>query len=223
MPTHEGIAKCWAVLEAEGFARPHADAQATETSIRTWAAILADVSDDRLQALTLAWLRSSAVKFGRWPHAGELLHALGDEQQVDDADEAWSEVLSLVRWRGIEWCRAKVGDADAAIAARQRLVDIYREAVAKGDQMRARDAEDMGKRLVRGPEERIRAAYVGLAAVGGWRGLGMSETDQETANRASFRAAYRSHRQRAQLTRTEAQVAGLLDAPRLRALPGGRS
>ncbi len=224
MATNDGIAQCWEVLEAEGFARPQTDPATTELSIRTWGAILADVPDDRLKALTIAWLRSSAVKFGRWPHAGELLHALGDEQLVDDADEAWSEVLSLVRWRGVEWCRSKVGDAEAAIAARAKLVGILREARTKGDQMRARDAEDMGKRLIRGPEERIRAAYVGLAAVGGWRGLGLSEVDQEAAHRASFRAAYRSHRQRTQLSRTEEQVAGLLGGgPNLRALPGGKA
>jgi hypothetical protein len=179
--------------------------------------VLADVSDLRLQALTIAWLRSPDARFGRWPVPGALLHALPDPAQIDDADDAWAEVLGLIRLRGADRCPATVAELEDL---RGRLRAGYREARERGDAERADRYLRLGAALPRQDDQRSAALFAGVAACGGWRAIGRAEDDQITAHRASFRSAYRGQRQRRQLTATEQQVAALLDAPNRPALPG---
>ncbi len=63
---------------------------------------------------------------------------------------------------------------------------------------------------------RCAAMMAGLSACGGWRGLCHSDASANTANRASFRAAYRAHKQRKSITTRQEDTARLLEfAPRL--------
>ena len=60
------------------------------------------------------------------------------------------------------------------------------------------------------------AMMAGLSACGGWSVLCRSDVSSNTANRASFRAAYRANKERKKLTTSREEVAKLLEfSPRL--------
>ncbi len=60
------------------------------------------------------------------------------------------------------------------------------------------------------------AMMAGLSACGGWSVLCRSDVSSNTANRASFRAAYRANKERKKLTTSREEVAELLEfSPRL--------
>jgi hypothetical protein len=204
------VTACWQVIEAAGIPRPWTTAEETDRAGQVWAAVLADVPGLRLQAMTLAWLRSAESRFRQWPTPGALLHALPDPGQVDDADDAWAEVLRLVQNPGADKCPPTAAELDAY---RERVRESYRRAVAAGDTGKADRALRLGQSLPREDAARTAALYAGLAACGGWRGIGHADEDDLVAHRASFRAAYRGHRQRRQLTATEEAVVALLDSP----------
>lgn len=210
MATTDGVMACWEVLESAGLARPWATPEEATRSAQVWAAVLADVPDGRLASLCVAWLRSSEAKYGRWPLPGALLAALPDQAQVDDADDAWGEALGLIRLLGIDRCPATVAELEDR---RARLRAGYREAQAQGDAGRMDRYRRLGAALPRQDDHRIEALLRGVAACGGWRQLGRAEDDAIPAHRASFRAAYRGHRNRRQLSETEQRVAALLDGP----------
>lgn len=212
----ETIVGCWRVIETAGIPKPWSTESEIEEAARVWAAVLADVPDGRLQAMTIAWLRSSEARFGKWPMPGSLLGALPDEETVDDADEAWADALGLIRILGWARCPATV---EALEDRRTRLRAAYREATARKDPLRAEIYARHGKALPREDAARNAAIFAGVAACGGWRALGLAEEEAIPAHRASFRAAYRSHRSRRQLTETEAQVVALLDTGNRPALP----
>lgn len=216
----EGIIGAWKLLEGAGLRRPWTTDTELDNALRTWALVLGDTDPGRLLALTTAWLRSSEAKYGRWPMPGALLHALGVADEIDDADDAWGEVLALLHARGRDWCERIVPTADHLVeleqAMRVRTVDLHE----RGDALLAEQQELRRKALPRGPLPRLVAVYAGLQACGGWRGLGKAE--DLTAHRASFRAAYRSQLRRRQLEGQEADVVALLGPAtrRLVALPG---
>lgn len=207
MATKAAIAGCWGILEASGLPRPWATADEAEAALSAWALVLADTSDERLLACTAAWLRSAEVRYGRWPMPGALLHALPDPAGVDDADEAWAECLGLIRLLGCERCP---GDAAGLADLRERATAGHREAMARSDGARAERYRRVLASLPRADAARDAALLAGVAACGGWRALGRASDEAMAAHRASFRAAYRGQRQRATLTATERQVAGLL-------------
>lgn len=204
------VTLCWQVIEAAGIPRPWSTPEEADRSVQVWAAVLADVPAERLQACTVAWLRSPEARFRTWPMPGALLHALGTPEQVDDADDAWAEVLGLIRLRGADRCPASVAEIEDL---RQRLRAGYREAREKGDAARMERYHRHGAALPREDEHRTAALLAGVAACGGWRALGRADEGTIAAHRASFRACYRGHRQRKQLTATEQQVVALLDGP----------
>lgn len=220
MATTSEVAACWQVIEAAGIPRPWSTADDAELSLKVWAAVLADVPARRLQACTIAWLRSGEARYGRWPVPGALLDALPDPGQVDDADDAWAEVLGLIRLLGSSRCPSTLAEMEDR---RQRLRAGYREARERGDLDRADRYRRQGEALPREDEHRTTALLMAVRACGGWRGIGQSDEEQMTAHRASFRASYRGHKQRRQLTATEQQVAALLDGPPQRRLTDGES
>lgn len=205
------------MIEAAGIPRPWSTVDEAELSLKVWAAVLADVPPQRLQAGTVAWLRSEEGKYGRWPVPGALLHALPDPGEVDDADDAWAEALGLIRMLGCERCPSTVAELEDR---RQRLRAGYREARERGDTDRADRYLRLGSALPREDEHRNTALLLAVRACGGWVGLGRSDDEAMVAHRASFRASYRGHKQRRQLTATEAQVVALLDGPPRRRLTG---
>lgn len=208
MATTDEVMACWQVIEAAGIPRPWATVEESTRSAQVWSAVLADVPAERLQALTVAWLRSPEARFKKWPMPGGLLHALGTPEQVDDADDAWAEVLALIRLRGAERCPSTVAQLEDL---RQRLRAGYREAREKGDADRMERYQRLGAALPREDEARSTALLAGVAACGGWRALGRADEGAIASHRASFRASYRGHRMRRQLTATEQQVVALLD------------
>jgi hypothetical protein len=215
MATDNGLLACWALIQAAGIPRPWPGKPEADQALSAWALVLADTSDDRLLTLTTAWLRSSEARFHRWPMPGALLHALPDRDLVDDADDAWGEALRILQWRGA--ARAPSTPADLE-DLRGRLRAAYALAREAGDQDRMQRVEHQGRMLPREDPHRSAALFAGVFACGGWRALGLAEDDAMVAHRASFRSAYRSHRQRRQLTATELQVAALLEdhvTPRL--------
>ena len=207
MASVSGVLAAWVVLEAAGLSRPHASEAAVERAASVWAAVLADVSDERLAELTIAWLRSPEARFGRWPLPGALLAALPDPASVDDADEAWSEALALLSWRGRERCPSTVVELEDL---RCRLAVAAQAAETRGDVDRARRARAHAARLPRVDSARTEALLAGVRACDGWRGLGSCDESQIVAHRASFRAAYRARRQRGRITEHEAAVEALL-------------
>lgn len=220
MATDSGLLACWQVIQAAGIARPWADKAEADRAIAAWGLVLADVPDERLLVLTAAWLRSAEVRYGRWPMPGALLHALGDEANVDDADEAWSEVLRLLEWRGRDNAPSTPEQLEDL---RSRLRASFQLAREANDTDRMARIERIGRALPRPDEARTAALFAGVAACGGWRALGMAEEDAMVAHRAAFRACYRGHRQRRQLTEGERKVAALLDdRPGPKLLVGGQ-
>lgn len=218
MATVDGVMQCWQVLESAGLARPWPTPEESTRSASVWAAVLADVPDERLASLCVAWLRSPEARFGRWPLPGALLAALPQRDEVDDADDAWAEALGLIRLLGVERCPTTVAELEDR---RARLRAGYREAAAKGDAGRMDRYHRLGAALPRQDDHRTEALLKGIAACGGWRALGRAEDDAVAAHRASFRAAYRGHRQRRRLSETEQRVAALLDGSSTRALGSG--
>lgn len=217
MASVEGVLSVWMVLESAGLARPWLSEEETDRAASVWAAVLADIPDERLAELAVAWLRSPEGRFGRWPVPGALLGALPDAGQIDDADEAWAEALGLLAWRGRDRCPSSAAELEDL---RGRIV----AALAKeaNPDRRHRLTKALGK-LPRADGQRTEALLAGVAACGGWRALGSCEDESALmAHRASFRAVYRAHRQRKTLTESEAKAAALLDG-HLRLLPGGRS
>lgn len=217
----QGILGAWKLLEGAGLAKPWRTEDDLRNGLRTWALVLGDAAPERVLALTVAWLRSGDAKYGRWPAPGALLQALGDADEIDDADDAWGEVLALLQARGRDWCVAQAPTADHVLeldqAMRARAVTL-RE---RGDALLADQQERRRKALPHGPLPRLVAVYAGLQACGGWRGLAQAE--DLVAHRASFRSAYRSQLRRRQLEGQEADVVALLGPAtrRLVALPGG--
>lgn len=207
MPSDKAILGCWALLQASGLPRPWLTEDEAEQALSAWRLVLGDTSDDRLIVLTTAWLRSSEVRYGRWPMPGALLHALGSVEQVDDADEAWAEALGLLANFGRDRCPLTV---EALEDWRGRM----RAAAAQARELCEDDRADrlqraLGK-LPRMDSARNEALLAGVRACGGWKALGSAEEHDLVAHRASFRATYRAHRQRAQLTEGERQVEALL-------------
>lgn len=218
MATDSGLLVAWQLIQAAGIARPWADKAEADRAIAAWGLVLADVDDERLVVLTTAWLRSPEVRFGRWPMPGALLHALGDEASVDDADEAWSEALRLLQWRGRDNAPSTPAELEDL---RSRLRASYQLAREAGDHDRMARVERIGRALPREHDEaRTAALFAGVMACGGWRSLGMAEEEAMVAHRAAFRACYRGHRQRRQLSATEQQVAALLEQHVTPRLPG---
>lgn len=214
-----GILQCWQVIEAAGIPRPWSTTEDTERALAVWSAVLGDVDAARLQACTVAWLRSPESRYGRWPTPGALLHALPSAEAIDDADSAWAEVLELVRLLGIDRCPESVQQLEER---RARLRTGYRAARDAGDTARADRYRRLGEALPREDEARTTALLAGVRACGGWRSLGRAEEEALVAHRAAFRAAYRGQRQRVALTETERAVVALVDGPQVPRLGGGR-
>lgn len=216
MASDNGLLACWALIQAAGIGRPWPSKAEADHALSAWRLVLADVSDERLLALTTAWLRSSEVKFNRWPMPGALLHAIGDADLVDDADEAWGEALRLLQWKGRDNAPGSPAELEDL---RSKLRASYQLAREADNHDRMARLERIGRALPREHDEaRTAALFAGVMACGGWRSLGMAEEDAMVAHRASFRACYRGHRQRRQLSATEQQVAALLEGhvtPRL--------
>lgn len=205
------------LLEGAGVPRPWPSEEETEHALNVWQTLLSDIPDERLTALTVAWLRSPESRFRLWPTPGGLLAALPGPDSIDDADEAWADVLSLLSWRGRDRCPASVDELETL---RGQVVAAL--AKASGDADRHHRLTKALERLPRADRARSEALLAGVAACGGWRALGSCEDESALmAHRASFRAVYRAHRQRAQIADSEAQVAGLLGG-HLQLLPGGR-
>jgi len=202
------VIACWGLLQAAGVPRPFVDEREAERALDAWSLVLADVADDRLLAMTTAWLRSDDSRFGRWPLPGALLHALPDPDLVDDSEAAWSEALRLLQWRGRD---SAPTSPDELEDLRARLRAAYALAREKGDHDRMARAQRVGAGLPRDDAHRSAALFAGVNACGGWRALGMAEDDTMVAHRAAFRSAYRSRRQRRQLNETERLVAALLE------------
>lgn len=99
MATNSGIVKCWGLLEASGLKRPFTTDAAAEAALGAWGLVLGDVPDERLLALTVAWLRGPDTRF--WPMPGTLLHALPSPETVDDSETAWAQALDVVRRLGV--------------------------------------------------------------------------------------------------------------------------
>lgn len=211
------VLRCWQVIEAAGIARPWSSPDETERALQVWAAVLGDVEAGRLQACTVAWLRSPDSRYGRWPTPGALLHALPSADAIDDADSAWAEVLELIRLLGVDRCPESVQQLEDR---RARLRDGYRSARDSGDTARAERYRRLGSSLPREDEARTTAILAGVRACGGWRSLGRAEEDTLVAHRAAFRASYRGLRQRVALTATEQAVVALVDGPRAPRLTG---
>lgn len=207
MATVEGVLSVWMVLEGAGLARPWASEASCEQAAEVWAAVLRDVTDQRLAELALAWLRSPDSRFREWPTPGALLHAIPDARQVDDADQAWSDARLMEKT--FTWARCP-----AAVAELETLREGLCEAVARAQERRdgPREARMRGylAALPRVDPQRNEALLLGIRAMGGWRTLALSEDHDLVAHRASFRATYRAHRQRAQITEGERQVEALL-------------
>ena len=217
MATMANVVACWRVIEAAGIPRPWTTEEQTDQAVRVWAAVLADVPDERLQTLTVAWLRSPEARFRQWPMPGALLHALPDPATVDDADDAWGEVMRMVRSRGVEWC-AGLCTVPELERRRELYREAYRAAAQAEDHAKLARALANGSLLPRQDDHRSAALLAGVAACGGWRALGRADEDALVSHRASFRSIYRGYRQRRQLSATEAAVVALLDSsnrPRL--------
>lgn len=207
MASESGIIGAWGLIQATGIPRPWPGKSETDTALRAWALVLADVSDERLLTLATAWLRSAEARFGRWPVPGALLHALPDRDSVDDADDAWGEVLRLLQWRGAARAPTTPAELDDL---RSRLRAAYTLAREAGDADKMHRIEVQGRAIPRDDPHRTAALFAGVMACGGWRALGIAEDEQMVAHRAAFRSAYRGHRQRARLSSTEEQVVALL-------------
>lgn len=231
MATTDEVMACWQVIEAAGIPRPFPTVDAATRSAQVWAAVLADVSGQRLAELTTAWLRSPEARFRTWPMPGALLHALPDPATIDDADDAWADAMALIRQWGADRCpstpaalddlriRLRAGIREARQLAENAERDGKPSEVAR-QQAREQRFLALGSRLPRADGARDAALFAGVNACGGWRSLGRAEEDAIVAHRASFRAAYRGHRQRRQLTATERAVVALLDGPSTRRLTG---
>ena len=205
MGSQSAIIGVWGLLEGAGLVRPWLTTEASETALVAWGLVLADVPDERLTALAVAWLRGPEARYGRWPLPGALLHAIPQPSPLDDADGAWADALGMLRTLGVERCPATVEELEDR---RARLRAGVAEAEARGD---ARAADRRRRLLALLPRSAPEALLAGVAACGGWRGLGRAEDEALIAHRASFRAAWRAVVQRGAASETEAAVAGLLD------------
>lgn len=208
MASDKGILTCWGLIQTSGLARPWTSQIEASAALDTWLILLDDIPDGRLLELTAAWLRSPEVKFNRWPMPGALLHALPDPDEVDDGDAAWGEALRLLAWRGRDRSPATVAELDDLRVRIRASAALARET---GEADRAERLDRALAQIPRDDPHRAAAFFAGLAACGGWRALGMAETDTLVAHRAAFRAAYRGHLQRRRLSSTEQQVAALLE------------
>ena len=213
----EAILGAWKVLEGAGLRRPWGSDHEVANALDTWALVLADVEPGRVLVMVTAWLRSPEVRFGRWPMPGALLHALGDNVETDEADEAWGEVLALLQSRGRDWCCRSVATVQALVDLEAAMRDRAQELRTRGDALLAEQQERRRAGLPKGPEGRLVAVFAGLSACGGWRGLAVSE--DLVAHRAAFRSAFRGTVQRRRLEGQEAEVVALLGGgPRPRLL-----
>lgn len=97
MLTPKGIITAVKTLEAAGIMCP-GDVKALAS---VWQAVLADLTDEDLQAATVGYLRSPECRYG-WPKPGQLL-ALVPRRQIEQARggitgaEAWNTVMVEVR------------------------------------------------------------------------------------------------------------------------------
>lgn len=209
MGSRIGVMTAWELLQRAGLARPWPEDLEFEAALDTWTLLLADIPDERLVELTRAWLRSPEVRFGRWPLPGALLHAIPDVESIDDGDAAWADALRLLAWRGRDRAPATVAELENLRSKIRAGIELARE---------MRDANRV-ERLLRAMQQlppddanRTAALLAGVSACGGWKLLGMADEKEMVSNRSSFRAAYRSHRDRRKLIQTEETIA---DLPRL--------
>lgn len=219
----DAILGAWKVLEGAGLRRPWTSDHELANALDTWGLVLADVEPARVLLMATAFLRSADVRFGsKWPMPGTLLHALGDNVETDEADEAWGEVLALLQSRGRDWCCRSAPTVLHLVELEQAMRERTQELRTRGDALLAEQQERRRQGLPKGPEARLVAVFAGLSACGGWRGLAVSE--DLVAHRAAFRAAFRGTAKRRQLEGQEASVAALLGGggPRPRLLAGGR-
>lgn len=207
MASEKGIVGVWGLLQAAGIPRPWAKDDEARRGLAAWELVLRDIDDDRLTELTAAWLRSPDSRYGRWPTPGALLHAIPSVDLLDDADEAWGEVLGVIAWRG---SAEAPRDPEALENLRSRLRASYELARENGNSDRMARCERIARSIPRADPDRDAAIYAGIQACGGWLAIGRAEDEQIAAHRASFRSAYRSHRTRNRLSSTEEKVIALL-------------
>lgn len=227
--TRNEVLTCWTLIESVGITRPWVDRAAASQALDAWVLILSDQPPGRLQALTLAWLRSSEVRYGRWPLPGALLHALGDAVEPDDSDALWGLAIELAGFVGSANLPATPEEMGDSIGTQDRKYYALREiAETSLDGTRRAVASAQGARAARllrlyPAASQVGALYAGLQAVGGWRGIGRVDVTDCAADRASFRAAVRAHNAREASGRVRDEVAALgapQGAQRLR--DGGR-
>jgi len=193
----EAILGAWKVLEGAGLRRPWGSDLEVSNALDTWGLVLADVEPGRLLVMAAAWLRSPEARFGRWPMPGALLHALGDNVETDEADEAWGEVLALLQSRGRDWCCRSVPTVLHLVELEAAMRERTQELRTRGDALLAEQQERRRQGLPKGPEARLVAVFAGLSACGGWRGLVRSLQRQQLARVRAI--AWRRAFQRQQL------------------------
>ena len=73
------------------------DRDTRHRAVQTWALVLADMSPEELMSAAVAYLRTPKAQW--WPAPGSLLE-LSRPSDIDDADQAWGEVLIAMGQHG---------------------------------------------------------------------------------------------------------------------------
>lgn len=107
MATVDAITEAFRTLRANGVRGgppSGSDAEAKDARLRavkTWAALLQDISDEQLSQAVMAYLRDPTV-CQWWPQPGLLLARVPERRAalIDTADEAWGVLMRLAQVHG---------------------------------------------------------------------------------------------------------------------------
>lgn len=226
MLTAETILGTFTSLERGGLTPPpdYGTPAGRQAAAKTWAMVLFDLTDEDLALAALAHLRAGDRDAAFWPKPGRLLALSSKGSSRFTADDAWGEVLRLLRLYGTAGgAPLAPGEPEPEPVVRETPVrEVY-----VGDRLFRR----VGGResFVPGPK-RFRlhtdpavesAMHGALRAIGGWTALGALPADvgEQAPTAAAFRRAYDS----ARATVERVSIAAVLEDRRagLRLLPGG--
>lgn len=217
-PQRAAVLEFWQALEAAGYQRPPslrgqgkaADERLAliDRSLGVWVALTQDAAPRELLAAGLLWLRQDRKGF--WPTPGQVLQILQDARKLEtlDGDAAWGEVLRAIR---------RYGTRARPVRSPMDLEEALAEWAARGNTDRS--WSDSKPFLLHEDPTTAAALFAGVEALGGWGRACKTSEDTAMADRASFRAAYRTAIERLRARRDVASLGLALGSTNLPALP----
>ncbi len=181
---HPTIALAFATLEAGGSRPPasHASDRGLQLAVRVWSGLLADIDRTELLQAVTTYLRQPNSRF--FPTPGVLLDLIPSRRRLDDADQAFGELLALAK-------HGARGFPPLSLLELRQQAPFSWPARVSSDRTAPGRALNPPFALDEADPVRDGAMRVGLSALGGWSLFCEAADEASAADRAAFRAAYR--------------------------------